>query len=285
MPESYDPRELLGVPIGASEDELRKAFRRKAKTVHPDVSDAPDAAEQFARLKASYDLLLERLSDPGAPTPETLYRPAPDVDPEQQEKIIQAYRRRREAEQHRRAQRRASVQGQARRAERKNQRFRAEMERRRAALEAEEEEQAERERLEREEEERQQRLAAERAKRAERERAERERLERLEQEKQERLEQEQREHERRARRQQLLAEREREERIRREHQERERQNPQISDSPLYCAWKACGATRGLSSPVSTPLGQRRFCKKHYRDFIEFRRDAQRREGSARGAGG
>ncbi len=284
MPDSYDPNQLLGIPPGSSEEEIRKAFRRKAKTVHPDVSDAPDAAEQFTRLKASYDLLLERLNDPAAPTPESLYRPAPEVDPEQQEKIIQAYRRRREADQNRRSRRRASIQGQTRRAERQNERFRAEMSRRRAALEEQEREEREREWLEKEEQKRQQRLEKERAKRAQLEREERERLERLEQEKQDRLERERLEQERRARRQQLMAEREREERIRREQQEREQQNPQISDSPLYCAWKACGATRGLSSPVSTPLGQRRFCKKHYKDYIEFGRDAQRRESATQGRG-
>ena len=285
MPESYDPRELLGVGVGASADELRKAFRRKAKTVHPDVSDAPDAAEQFARLKASYDLLLERLKDPSAPTPEMLYRPAPEVDADQQERILQSYRRRREAEQKRRSRRRATVSGQARRAERENERFRAEMARRRAALEEEQQEDAKREHETREEEERQQRLEQERAKQAELKRAEEERQERLEREKQERLQRELVEHERRAMRQQLLAEREREERIRRDEQEREQRGPQIGDSPLYCAWKACGASRGLSSPVSTPLGQRRFCKKHYGDYIQFRRDEQRNTSSAGRSGG
>ena len=46
MPDAYDPNELLGIARGSSEDEIRKAFRRKAKTVHPDVSDAPDAADR-----------------------------------------------------------------------------------------------------------------------------------------------------------------------------------------------------------------------------------------------
>jgi curved DNA-binding protein CbpA len=283
MPDSYDPHEMLGVAIGASEDELRKAFRRKAKSVHPDVSDAPDAADQFARLKASYDLLLERLKDPSAPTPETLYRPAPEVDADQQERILQAYRRRRDAEQRRRNRRRASVKGQARRAERENERFRAEMARRRAALEEEQRQAAAREREVREEAERQQRLEQERQKQAELRQAELERQERLKSERQQRLEGERLEQERQARRQQILAERQRQERLRQEQQERAQREPPISDSPLYCAWKACGATRGLSEPVSTPLGLRRFCKKHYRDYIEFKRDAQRLESPAPGA--
>ncbi len=140
MSTAYDPNELLGIAPGASEDEIRKAFRRQAKRVHPDVSDATDAAEQFARLKAAYDLLLKRLENPLEPTPEDLYRPATPVDEQQQEMIIQAHRRRREAEQRRRNRRRAAVRGNARRAERENERFRAEMARRRAAYEAQQRE-------------------------------------------------------------------------------------------------------------------------------------------------
>ena len=142
MRDSYDPNELLGIAPGSSEDEIRKAFRRKAKTVHPDVSDAPDAAEQFTRLKAAHDLLIERLNDPLAPTPEDLYRPAPEISEQEQELILQAHRRKREAEQRRRARRRSAVSGNARRAIRENERFRAEMARRRAAYEEQQREQA-----------------------------------------------------------------------------------------------------------------------------------------------
>ena len=141
MPDSYDPNELLGIAPGSSEDEIRRAFRRKAKTVHPDVSDAPDAAQQFTRLKAAHDLLLERLSNPLAPTPEDLYRPAQEISEHEQELILQAHRRKREAEQRRRARRRSAVSGNTRRAMRENERFRAEMARRRAAYEEQQREQ------------------------------------------------------------------------------------------------------------------------------------------------
>ena len=141
MRDSYDPNELLGIAPGSSENEIRKAFRRKAKTVHPDVSDAPDAAEQFTRVKAAHDLLIERLSNPLAPTPEDLYRPAREVSEEEQELILRTHRRKREAEQRRRARRRSAVSGNTRRAMRENERFQAEMARRRAAYEEQQREQ------------------------------------------------------------------------------------------------------------------------------------------------
>ena len=55
-----NPYTLLGVKKGASDDEIRKAFRKLSKTYHPDVNDAPEAAEKFKEISAAYTLL----SDP-----------------------------------------------------------------------------------------------------------------------------------------------------------------------------------------------------------------------------
>ncbi len=152
MPDSYDPHELLGLTPAASEEEIRRAFRRKAKLVHPDVSDAPDAAEEFKRLKDAHDLLIERLSNPLAAPPEAgedLYRPTREVSEEERESIINGFRRRRQAEERRKSRRRSAVRGQARRAQRQNDAFQEEMARRRAAFESRQRDESQREQEER----------------------------------------------------------------------------------------------------------------------------------------
>ena len=45
-----DYYELLGVSRDADEGEIKKAFRRLARELHPDVSDVPDAQERFREV-------------------------------------------------------------------------------------------------------------------------------------------------------------------------------------------------------------------------------------------
>lgn len=55
-----DLYEVLGVDKNATEDDIKKAFRKKARTLHPDVNKEPDAEEKFKELNEAYDVL----SDP-----------------------------------------------------------------------------------------------------------------------------------------------------------------------------------------------------------------------------
>ncbi len=53
-----DPYEVLGVDRKASEAEIKGAFRRLAKKLHPDANkNDPKAASRFAELNAAYEIL------------------------------------------------------------------------------------------------------------------------------------------------------------------------------------------------------------------------------------
>ncbi|KDR78916.1 hypothetical protein GALMADRAFT_64281, partial [Galerina marginata CBS 339.88] len=50
--------ELLGVSFNASEDEIKKAYRRKAKEHHPDKNiNDPEAGQKFQEMAAAYEIL------------------------------------------------------------------------------------------------------------------------------------------------------------------------------------------------------------------------------------
>jgi molecular chaperone DnaJ len=58
--EAQDLYEVLGVSREASDDDIKKAYRRLARELHPDVNGDPAAGERFKRITAAYQVL----SDP-----------------------------------------------------------------------------------------------------------------------------------------------------------------------------------------------------------------------------
>lgn len=56
-----DPYSILGVARGASEKDIKSAYRKLAKELHPDRNkDNPQAAERFSEATRAYDLLSDK---------------------------------------------------------------------------------------------------------------------------------------------------------------------------------------------------------------------------------
>lgn len=57
MAAKRDYYDVLGVSRNADDDEIRRAYRRKAREYHPDVNDSPNAADKFREVKEAYEVL------------------------------------------------------------------------------------------------------------------------------------------------------------------------------------------------------------------------------------
>jgi curved DNA-binding protein len=83
MASGQDFYEILGVPRNASQDDIQRAYRKLARSYHPDVNSDPGAEERFKDISEAYDVL----SDPQTRQRYEAFGPdfrqvPDDVDPE-----------------------------------------------------------------------------------------------------------------------------------------------------------------------------------------------------------
>ncbi|HEX2842012.1 DnaJ C-terminal domain-containing protein [Hyphomicrobium sp.] len=52
-----DPYEILGVPRGATDEQIRRAYLKLVKELHPDVNPSKTAEERFKKVTAAHDIL------------------------------------------------------------------------------------------------------------------------------------------------------------------------------------------------------------------------------------
>ena len=59
----YDPYQVLGVSPGASDDEVKKAYRNLSRRYHPDANvnnpNKAQAEEKFKQIQAAYDQIMK----------------------------------------------------------------------------------------------------------------------------------------------------------------------------------------------------------------------------------
>ncbi|HOT07826.1 MAG: chaperone protein DnaJ [Methanosaeta sp. PtaB.Bin039] len=60
MPDKKDYYEVLGVDKGATEKDIKSAYRKLAMKYHPDRSDAPDAESRFKEISEAYAVLSDQ---------------------------------------------------------------------------------------------------------------------------------------------------------------------------------------------------------------------------------
>jgi hypothetical protein len=55
LSEYYD---ILGLSVTASIEEIKSAYRKKARLYHPDINHLPEAKDQFIKVTEAYDFLI-----------------------------------------------------------------------------------------------------------------------------------------------------------------------------------------------------------------------------------
>jgi len=71
---------VLGLRAGATDSEIKKAYRALARKYHPDVSSEPDAEERFVEITTAYEYLLEKRHAPRLVYEYEEAEPEPDAE-------------------------------------------------------------------------------------------------------------------------------------------------------------------------------------------------------------
>ncbi len=71
-----DYYEILGLHAGSSVDEIKKAYRKKARLYHPDINPAPEAKDLFITVTEAYEFLIANFDK--LKTDDEAYRQAMD---------------------------------------------------------------------------------------------------------------------------------------------------------------------------------------------------------------
>ncbi|MFY9930255.1 MAG: DnaJ C-terminal domain-containing protein [Streptosporangiaceae bacterium] len=83
MAADEDFYQILGVPRDASQEDIQRAYRKLARTYHPDVNHDPGAEDRFKDVSEAYDVLSDPQTRPRYDAFGRDFRQVPeDVDPE-----------------------------------------------------------------------------------------------------------------------------------------------------------------------------------------------------------
>ena len=61
-----DYHKIMGIKSDATQDEIKRAYRRLARKYHPDVSSEPDAETRFKEVGEAYEVLKDQVPEPSA---------------------------------------------------------------------------------------------------------------------------------------------------------------------------------------------------------------------------